>query len=77
MLCSLVVRSIPPNARRLRVDLVECVGETSVSEDRLEKSLKDDVDKPPVESLVLEHVEHEHDTLASRLRPNQMLQLLC
>ena len=59
------------------MDLVERVRETSVGEDRLQHSLDDDVRKPAVQSRMLEHVEHEQDALTSRLRTNQMLQLLC
>jgi len=69
--------SVTADARRLCVDLVECVGETTVGKDRLENSLENDVGEPAVQPLVLEHVEDEHHALTSRLRTYQMLQLLC
>ena len=71
------VLSVATNARRLRVDLVESVGKTSVGEDRLENALDDDVREAPVQSLVLKHVEHQHHALPSRLRSDHVTQLLC
>lgn len=52
------------------------LGELALREHGLQEALQQHVDQPPVQLLVLEHVEDAQDALACRLRPDDVLQLI-
>lgn len=58
------------------MEFEECVVELVFREDRLEEAFEDDVDKAPVESRMLEHVEDEHHTLSRRFGADQVPEFL-
>ncbi len=60
-----------------RVEFAEHLLELVVGEQRLEHSLKDDVDEALVEAAVLEHVEDAEHAEPQRLAPQERLQVLC
>lgn len=58
------------------MELHEQIGELVLRKQGLQEALEKDVDQPPVQRLVLEHVEDTQDALARGVRPDDVLQLI-
>lgn len=59
------------------MQLDEELGELALREHGLQEALQQHVHQPPVQLLVLEHVEDAQDAFTGGLRPDDVLQLVC
>ena len=59
------------------VQLDEELGELALGEHGLQQALQEDVHQPPVQLLVLEHLEDAQDALPGGVRADDVLQLVC